>query len=353
MLAPIVVLFLLALVVFGVWFWYSMKKPLYQPGMVREGKHLRAPLAPPEQTADGEFWQVEQDVQLYHFAAGEGRNVLVVHGGPGYPYTEPWPGLAPLTNDYRFHYYDQRGCGQSTRPIDRFASGNFYNNVKALDEALGIGAQLADIGRIRQILGEETLILVGHSFGGFLAALYAAEFPARVAALVLIAPADVLVMPQESGGLFEEVRRRLPQDMQDDYDAYLKDYMNFRGIFSKSDSDLAALNQEFARYYEAIVTPTSIPAQGQAGGWMVQALYFSMGLRHDYRQALQAVDAPVLVVHGADDLQTEPASRVYADAFPNSNFRVISNVAHFPFHGQPEEFTRVVGEFLAEKVDRI
>ncbi len=349
MIVAIVVLVLLALVVVvGVWFWYSMKKPLYQPGMVRAGKHLRAPLAPPGQAADGQFWQVEQDVRLYHFAAGEGINALVVHGGPGYPYVEPWLGLAPLTDDYSFHYYDQRGCGQSTRPIDEFASGNFYNNVKTLDAALGIGAQLADVERIRRILGEEKLILVGHSFGGFLAALYAAEFPARVEALALIAPADVLLMPQENGGLFEEVKKRLPPDMQEDYAAYLKGYLDFRGIFSKSEADLAALNQEFARYYEAVVAPASIPKQGQAGGWMVQALYFSMGLRHDYRQALRAVSAPVLVIHGADDLQTEDASRVYAAAFPNSRLRVIANAAHFSFHEQPEEFAGVVGEFLGE-----
>jgi pimeloyl-ACP methyl ester carboxylesterase len=153
-------------------------------------------------------------------------------------------------------------------------------------------------------------------------------------------------MPQEGGGLFEEVRKRLPENMQQDYAAYLKDYMNFQNIFSKSESDLVAMNEEFAKYYTAAVK-TSIPEQGKAGGWMVQAMYFSMGQRHDYRAAVKAVKAPVLVIHGANDLQTEKASRIYVDAFPNARFHVIQNAAHFSFVEQPQEFSAVVGEFLS------
>jgi len=342
----IVVLVLLVLIVVaGVFFWYTMGKPLYEPGMVRAGENLRAPLTPPEQAGDERFWDVEQDIQLYHFFEGEGRNVLIVHGGPGYPFAQPWPGLEPLTNEYQFHYYDQRGCGQSTRPIDKFSSTNYYANMTALDQTLGIGAQVADMERIRQILGEEKLLIIGHSFGGFLASLYAAEFPERVEAMILVAPADVLVMPQKEGGLFEEVRKRLPEDMQEEYAAYLEEYLDFRNIFSKSEADLVALNEEFGKYYEAVVK-TSIPAQGRSGGWMVWAMYVSMGTRHDYRGALKDVKAPMLVVHGADDLQPEEASRIYVDAFPNARFHVTEDATHFSFYEQPEEFAAVVGEFL-------
>jgi len=344
----IIVLALLVLVVVaGVFFWYAMGKPLYEPGMVRAGKNLRAPLTPPEQSGDEHFWNVEQDIQLYHFSEGEGRNVLIVHGGPGYPFARPWPGLEPLTNEYRFHYYDQRGCGQSTRPIDNFSSTNYYQNMKALDQTLGIGAQVADIERIRQILGEEKLVIIGHSFGGFLASLYAAEFPERVEALILVAPADVLVMPQKDGGLFEEVRKRLPADTQEDYAAYLEEYLDFRNIFSKSEADLAALNEGFGKYYRAVFDIPTLE-QGRSGGWMVWAMYLSMGTRHDYRDALKDVETPVLVIHGADDLQSEETSRIYVDALPNARFHVIEDATHFPFYEQSGEFAMVTGEFLSE-----
>ncbi len=239
-------------------FWYWMEQPMYTPGMVRAGQNLRAPLAPAEPLPDGRFWKVEPDLQLYHFAVGNGRNVLIVHGGPGLPYTHAWPGLEPLAQSFRFHYYDQRGCGQSTRPFDRWTSTNYYENLTTLERTLGLGAQIADIERIRRTLGDEKVILIGHSWGGFLASLYAAEFPERVQALVLISPADMLVMPQPDGGLYEEVRRRLPTNLQSEYAAYLDAYFNFQNLFSKDETSLAESNARFGKYYAA-VSQAAIP----------------------------------------------------------------------------------------------
>lgn len=325
--------------------WYFMQQPLYQPGLVRAGRNLRAPLTPPVQTGAADFWRVEPDVQLYHFTSGTGRPVLVVHGGPGFPSTQPWSGLAPLTDRYQFSYYDQRGCGRSTRPVDVFTSSNTYENMTALDQALGLGAQIADIERIRQILGEEKLILIGHSFGGFLAALYAAEFPEHVDALILVAPAEVLVMPPPSGGLFEQVRARLPAEQQAEYAAFIQRYLDFSTLFSRSEAELQTLNAEFGPYYAAALGEP-LPAQGVSGGWMVQGLYVSMGQRHDYRAALADVAAPTLVLHGADDLQPEAASRLYVDALPNARLEVIGQAGHFLFEAQPEAFAAAVGAFL-------
>jgi len=322
-------------------------RPLYEPGMVRGGKNLRAPLTPPAQPGDPNFWAVEPDVKLYHFAVGTGRTALIVHGGPGRPHLKPWAGLETLTNAYRFIYYDQRGCGQSTRPIDRLESRNYYQNLLLVDRTLGLGAQIADMERIRQILGEERLILIGHSFGGFLATMYAAEFPEHVAAMILVAPADVLVSPSQSGGLFGEVRSRLPKDQQDGYDHWLQRYFDFGTLFSKSETDLVALNDEFGRYYR-MVTFAPFPEQGKGGGWITHATYLSMGQQHDYRPILRNVGAPVLVIHGAKDLQPEEASRTYVKALPHAEIRIIENAEHFPFHTHPAEFAAVVAEFLSK-----
>ncbi len=331
-------------------FWYFSMQPLYQPGMVREGGNLRAPLTPPAQTGDPDFWQVESDIQLYHFSEGEGRNVLIIHGGPGMPFRQPLAGFEPLTADYRFHYYDQRGCGKSTRPIDRFESTNMYENMTKLDQTLGLGAQIADIERIRRLLGDEKLILVGHSWGGFLASLYAAEFPEQVEALILISPATALVMPQQEKDLFDTVRERLPESQRAEYDAFMKDYMDFNKLFTRSEDDLIAMDTHFGEYYVSVVdvAETAMPPQGEPGGWMSWGMYVSMGQSHDYRNALKTVTAPVLVLHGADDLQSEAASRQYADLFPNSTFTVIENASHFSFNQQPEIFAETVSAFLKE-----
>lgn len=77
----------------------KMEQPLYRPGMVRAGKNLRASLNPPSRSDDPDFWTVEKDIALYHFSAAKGRDVLIMHGGPGYPYRQPWRGLEALTAD--------------------------------------------------------------------------------------------------------------------------------------------------------------------------------------------------------------------------------------------------------------
>ncbi|NDJ53033.1 MAG: alpha/beta fold hydrolase [Chloroflexi bacterium] len=141
---------LVLIVAGGVVFWQMMNQPMYRPGMVRAEQNLRGPLTPPNpQPADEMWWAVEDDIQLWHFSVGEGRPVLVVHGGPGYPYRQAWTGLNDLTDRYQFHYYDQRGCGQSTRPIDQLNSQNTYQNIKTLERTLGLGAQIAEIEPIR------------------------------------------------------------------------------------------------------------------------------------------------------------------------------------------------------------
>ncbi len=333
----------LTLIVIAGGFWYMSTQPLYKPGMVRE----MTSLTPPDQPTGSETWLVEAGIELSHFAVGEGRNVLIIHGGPGLPFLQPMSGLEPLTSEFRFHYYDQRGSGESTRPIDRFESPNVYENMKALDQSLGLGAQIADIERIRQILGDDKLILVGHSWGGFLASLYAAEFPEHVEALILVSPANTLVMPQPDpeSDLFAAVRAKLPAGEQAEFDAFMKEYMNFNTLFQKSDADLVAMNEQFGKYYMQVVD-TQMPRQGRPGGWMAWGMYVSMGQRHDYRAALRKVTAPVLVIHGADDLQSEAATRLYADTFPNAEFAVIEDAGHFSFEDQPDEFASVIMAFL-------
>jgi proline iminopeptidase len=343
-----IVFILVALFVAGT-LWYMSTQPLYRPGMVRENSKI--PLTPPDQPIDGLKWLVESNIELAHFAVGERRNVLIIHGGPGNPFTQPMRGLEPLTSEFQFHYYDQRGCGESTRPIDGFESKNTYENMMMLDKTLGLATQIADIERIRQILGDENLILISHSWGGFLASLYAAEFPEHVEALILVSPANVLVMPQpdSDSDLFAAVRAKLPPDQQAEFDAFMQEYMNFDTLFQKSEADLVAMNEQFGKYYVQVVDiDTQMPPQGKPGGWMVWAMYISMGQRHDYRAALQEVNAPVLVIHGANDLQSEAASRIYVDAFPNAEFAIIENAGHFSFEEQPDDFANVVSKFLLE-----
>jgi proline iminopeptidase len=345
----IVVVAVVAAAGFGLW--YMMGQPLYRPGMVR----ARATLDPPPAVEGESGWPMDGDATLHQFAAGAGAPVLVVHGGPGTPPDAPFRGLEPLTVDHRFVYYHQRGCGRSTRPFDRFASTSFYANMVALERTLGLGAQIADVERIRRTLGVERLTVVGHSFGAFIAALYAAEFPERVERLVLVAPADMLVMPPPDGGIFGVVERRLPETRRDEYADFVDAYLSFGDVFEKSEAELADEHRRFAAYYLAAsgagpdeIEAALAPMRGEHGngGWMVTAMYFSMGKRHDYRAALAAVDAPVLVLHGADDLQPERVSRSYMEALPNAELKVVPDADHFMLDAEPGPATTAISDFL-------
>ena len=343
----------------GIAVWWLMGQPIYVPGMVRSGKNLRGSLAPPEQTQEGPYWQVEGDIRLFYHTQGTGRPVLVLHGGPGYPIHHPLAALEPLAEHYKFYYYDQRGCGRSTKPFDRFESRNFYTNMKGLERTLGIGAQVADLERIRQILGQERLVLLGHSFGAFLATMYAAEFPERVEKLVLVAPSGVLVLPDKEGGFFELIRGSLPDTQEDEYERFLKEYLDFGKVFSKSEAELAKMNRRVGEFFLEASGEQLIEGDDESadnGGWMVQAMYFSMGQRHDYRPALRGVQAPVLVIHGEDDMIPERVSRMYVQSFPNARLHVVKNgktrgagrAGHFLLSDRPEELAAILGEFLAE-----
>lgn len=326
--------------------------PMYEPGDVARRAADGAALEPPPQApGEADLWQVEPGVKLFHFAQGAGRTALVLHGGPGLPGDTPWPGLAAVEG-VAFHHFHARGSGRSTRPFDAFRDGSFFSNLKTLERTLGLGAQIADVERVRRLLGAERLVLVGHSFGALVAALYAAEFPERVAALVLESPADLLVIPSESGGLFEQVKTRLRPEQRADFDAYLERYLDFRHLFDRSEAELAALHVELGRFYGAAVVAGGgaappAAAAGQAGGFMPQAVYVSMGRKHDWRAALARVRAPTLVLHGERDLQPLAATRAFAAALPDAELRVIPGAGHFAHAEQAEAFASEVRAFLA------
>jgi len=343
------IVIILVLILIGV-FYYFMTKPMYEFGMVKKDFILD----PPKQISDNQgYWNVEKDIDIHYFTQGNGnKKVLVIHGGPGFPFTKPYEGLKSFTDKFTFYYYHQRGCGKSSKPIDKFTDGNYYNKMKLLVKKLGIGAQIADIERIRKIMLEAKLIIIGHSFGAFIASMYAAEFPENVEKMILISPANVVKMPSEDKGLFELIKQHLPNDKSDDYNDYLDRYLNYWNIFSKSEDELASIGREFLKYYVMAMENKGITFldtgtdMNNNGGWMPHALFMSIGLRHDFSSVLNKVKIPVSIIHGSDDFQSEIASKRYAVYFNNSEFHTIENAVHFSYNEKPEAFNKIVDSFL-------
>src|SRR5713101_4988362 len=103
-------------------------------------------------------------VRLYTRRVGHGPPVVVLHGGPG------------AHHDYLLLHYDQRGGGRS--PVPR-------------DVPVGWREHVADLEALRGHWELDRLTVVGYSWGGLLALLYALEHPDRIARLALVSSAPV------------------------------------------------------------------------------------------------------------------------------------------------------------------
>ena len=98
----------------------------------------------------------------------DGEPLLLLHGGPGAP-DSMQTDIAPLLPELRCVSFDQRGTGGS----------------RCRDGRYGIDDYVADIETIREQLGISAWHVLGHSWGGLLAQLYAARQGGRVRSLVL------------------------------------------------------------------------------------------------------------------------------------------------------------------------
>src|SRR3989449_9636922 len=96
--------------------------------------------------------------------------VVVLHGGPGAHHDSPLPQYDRLDRGRALYYYDQRGGGRS--PVPR-------------DLAVGWREQVADLEALREHWALDHVTLLGYSWGGLLAVLYALEHPDAIERLAL------------------------------------------------------------------------------------------------------------------------------------------------------------------------
>jgi len=106
-------------------------------------------------------------VRLHYVTGGEGDPVVLLHGFPETWYA--WRQVMPaLAKHYTVIVPDLRGLGDSERP-----EGGY--DKKTLAE---------DIYQLVQVLGCESIYLVGHDFGGTVAYMYAIAHPNQIRRLV-------------------------------------------------------------------------------------------------------------------------------------------------------------------------
>ena len=100
----------------------------------------------------------------------EKPTLLLLHGGPGYDHSGFKPGFSCLADVAQIVYVDHRGHGRSDRrPAAEWTLDTFADDVVRLCDALGIVKP----------------IVLGQSFGGFVAQRYLARHPRHPARVVL------------------------------------------------------------------------------------------------------------------------------------------------------------------------
>lgn len=265
-----------------------------------------------------------RDVQLFERRAGAGPPVVVLHGGPGAHHDYLLPGFDTLAGERTLVYYDQRGGGRS--PVKHA-------------EPVGWSEHVADLEALRVLWGMASLTLLGYSWGGLLALLYATEHPERVERLGLVSPAPAWRTAREE---FE--RRFQERNMASELQAERRE-LRESGL---RESDIDAYRR---RVFELSVvpyfhdpanarglTPFRVTARTQ------QEVWHSLG-DYDLRPSLRTVRCPAMVIHGDDDPIPVATARATAEAL-DAPLHVLPECGHVPHVEAPGEFTGLLTHFL-------
>jgi proline iminopeptidase len=224
---------------------------------------------------------------------GCGPPLLCLPGGPGFPGAQLGD-LGGVSRSRELLRLDWRGAGASVPPADgRHAIDDYATDLAAIQDELGI----------------ERWTLFGHSFGGLVAATFAARHPDRVGRLVLDATPDRM----DDG--------RAPHG-------------GIAGYFVRWDA-------EAQRYAEQIMGSLYEPA----ATWFQEneLTGFELG------PVLGSISAPTLVITGDQDWAVGPArAAAMADAIPHARLSVIADAGHFAWLEQPVAYAASVLSFLGD-----
>ena len=256
---------------------------------------------------------------------GDGPACLCLHGGPGTDSSGLARSLAPIGQalGLRLVLHDHRGHGRS----------EWVDVAECTQDQL-----VADVEGVRQALGLGPVLVLGISWGGFLALMYAARYPRAVRALAVVgasASRDFMKRAEENA------RARATATQWAAYrslwDGSLADDATFRRAFDTirplyfHDQQLAAaslLGRSDTRYRLAVRK------------FVIEHEY----TRYDCRAELGRIACPTLVAVGRHDWicpvdQSEEIHRL----IPRATLRVFDASGHSPHVEEREAFVQALG----------
>jgi proline iminopeptidase len=265
--------------------------------------------------------------KLYYVTLGQGVPVIFLHGGLGFDHQYFRPFLDPLADSAKLVFYDLLGHGKSDRPAD-FADLTF--------------ARLSsDCDALATALGFEKFVLVGHSYGGFIALDFALRYPRRLAGLVLTCTAPDLTsgMRDPLGGTAEQQAALRAGAKENATDAALR--ANWRAAVPL--------------YYNNANPPVGVVADVDS-----RTIYSAAGSLRGSEilrgfavvSRLPTLETPTLVQYGAGDIWRFGDNERLAKNIPGAKLIYFANSGHWPFQEEPDAYLAAMRGFLAGLPDR-
>jgi pimeloyl-ACP methyl ester carboxylesterase len=259
------------------------------------------------QAAPGQYRQVQIagiDIELWE--GGSGRPVLLLHPGDGFDAQAPY--VAALASRHRVIAPGCPGFGRSELP----------KYMKSVDDLSYFYLDLI------KALDLDNLIVVGLSFGGWLAAEIAIKNTARISALCLV---DTL------GAKFSDAMTRDITDI-----LAWPQYEQARWIYH--DEKLRSQTYGHLTDEVALTLARNHESFGLFG-WAP-----TLHSRH-MQHRLHRIDVPTQLIWGAEDrVVSVDYGRKWQQAIPGAQMVVIDNAGHYPQIEQPEQFVAALGRFV-------
>src|SRR5262245_25273287 len=266
------------------------------------------------------------NIDIYYEDHGSGKPVVLIHGYPlsGAAWEKQVPPL--LNAGYRVITYDRRGFGKSSQPTEGYNYDTFA----------------ADLRNLITHLNLQQFALVGFSMGGGEIARYFGKYGSDGASKAVIiggVPPFLLKTYDNPEGLegsvFEGIKNAVARDRYAFFSEFFKNFYN---------TDLLL----WKRVSEDVVRASWNLA---AGASATASLACVSTWYEDFRQDLQRLDVPTLVIHGDSDriVPLASAGQRTAKLVKGAQLVIIKGGPHCITWTHAEEVTAELVGFLGEQ----
>jgi proline iminopeptidase len=257
-----------------------------------------------------------------------GRPCLVLHGGLGVDHNYLRPAIDRLGDRLALVYVDHRGHGRSEHCVRAPQAGRPA-------EPPTVGQLADDADALATHLGHDRVLVLAHSWGGFVAQELALRHPERVAGLVLVASTAGELGADES--LLDDLGPPIPVEA----DILVR-------VPPATDEELEATVRALGPYYlrGSDITAGDVFARCRFdAGAMVRTMHVLAAWSAADR--LADVTAPALLVGGRHDVFCPPEQVArMARRMPRAEVAVLEESAHLPWLDEPDRFFPIVEEWL-------